>query len=196
MNRFNPVFLLLLFLIVPFTSHAEIMLPGLEAPVKVIRDSNGVPHIYADNEHDLFFMQGRIHAQDRLFQMDLLRRSAAGTLAEILGVSARDSDIEARTIGLNRAALRSRDAHPQAMIDTLQAYGDGVNSFLDEAEAEVGGLPLEYQLRGLSTVKRWTPLDSILVGKALAAGTSLIVTDDIDLTVALGTYQALGTGSA
>jgi penicillin amidase len=194
MNRFKPVISLILLLIASFSVRAGIMLPGLEAPVTLVRDSNGVPHIYADNEHDLFFMQGRVHAQDRLFQMDLLRRSAAGTLAEVLGQSALQSDVEARTIGLNRAAERSLAAHPRPMLDVLQAYSDGVNSFLDEAEAS-HQLPPEYGILGLSTVRRWEPLDSVLVGKALAAGTSLIVTDDIDLTIAQGTYAALGAGT-
>ncbi len=103
-------------------------------------------------------------------------------------------DIEARTIGLGRAALRSLAAHPAEMIAILQAYSDGVNSFLDAAEA-AGQLPPEYGGLGLGTVKRWEPLDSILVGKALGAGTSLDVTADIDLTIALQTYQGVGMAS-
>lgn len=193
MNRSKILLATFFLLIASHAAHAGTMLPGLEAPVTVVRDSNGIPHIYADNEHDLFFMQGRIHAKDRLFQMDLLRRSAAGTLAEVFGPSVLPTDVETRTIGLSRAAERSLAAHPQEMIDILQAYSNGVNSFLDEAEAwPESNLPPEYQGLGLSTVKRWEPLDSILVGKALAAGTSLIVADDIDLTIALGTYQAVG----
>ena len=193
MNNFRLFLITFFLLIASYAGHAGTMLPGLEAPVTVVRDSNGIPHIYADNEHDLFFMQGRIHAEDRLFQMDLLRRSAAGTLAEVFGASLLPTDVETRTIGLSRAAVRSLAAHPQEMIDILQAYSDGVNSFLDEAEAwPESRLPPEYIGLGLSTVKRWEPLDSILVGKALAAATSLIVADDIDLTIALGTYQAVG----
>jgi penicillin amidase len=193
MNRYRLFLATLFLLIVPYAAQAGISLPGLEATVTVERDSNGIPHIYAENEHDLFFMQGRIHAEDRLFQMDLLRRSAAGTLAELFGASVLQTDVETRTIGLSRAAVRSLAAHPQEMIDILQAYSDGVNSFLDEAEADpLSRLPLEYLGLGLFTVKRWQPLDSVLVGKALAAGTSLIVTDDIDLSIALGTYQAVG----
>jgi penicillin amidase len=80
------------------------------------------------------------------------------------------------------------------MIAMLQAYAEGVNSFLDEAES-AGRLPPEYAGLGLASVKRWTTLDSVLVGKALAAQTSLIVTDDIDLTLALGTYETVGDQS-
>lgn len=194
MTKANLIVAVLFVLTISHTAQAGIMLPGLEAPVTVVRDSNGIPHIYADNEHDLFFMQGRIHAEDRLFQMDLLRRNADGTLAEVLGLDAVPTDVEIRTIGLGRAALRSLAAHPQEMLDVLQAYSDGVNSLIDQAEA-AGQLPPEYGGLGLTSVKRWQPLDSVLVGKALAAGTSLIVTDDIDLTIALGTYQAIGAAA-
>jgi len=194
MTKVNIIVSVLFLLTVSYTARAGIMLPGLEAPVTVVRDSNGIPHIYADNEHDLFFMQGRIHAEDRLFQMDLLRRNAEGTLAELLGPDAVPNDVEIRTIGLGRAAVRSLAAHPQEMLDVLQAYSDGVNSLIDQAEA-AGQLPPEYAGLSLTSVRRWQPLDSVLVGKALAAATSLIVTDDIDLTIALGTYQAIGAAA-
>jgi len=163
--------------------------PGASA--SVVRDASGVAHISAANDYDLFYMQGRIHAADRLFQMDLLRRSAAGTLAEVLGTAAVQTDVETRTIGLGRAAERSLKAHPESMLNILQAYSDGVNSYIDEAET-AKQLPPEYGGLGLSSVRRWEPLDSVLVGKALGAATSLIVPDDIDLSIALGTYQAVG----
>jgi penicillin amidase len=194
MNRFILFLPTLAVLIMSFAVQAEVMLPGLDAPATVVRDSKGIPHILADNEHDLYFMQGRIHAQDRLFQMDLLRRSAAGTLAELLGPEAIQTDVETRTIGLGRAAERSLAAHPQDMLDILQAYSDGVNSYADQAIA-TGRLPPEYGGLGLKDVKSWEPLDSVLVGKALGAATSLLVPDDIELTVALETYKAVGAAS-
>jgi len=191
MHKSRIILTTLLLVIATFAARAEVMLAGLEAPARVVRDSNGIPHIKAANDHDLFFMQGRIHAQDRLFQMDLLRRSAAGTLAEVLGLSALPTDAETRTIGLSRAAVLSLDAHSPEMVAILQAYSDGVNSFLDQAEA-AGDLPLEYTYLGLTSVERWKPIDSVLVGKALGAATSLIVPDDIDLTIALKTYEGIG----
>ena len=183
-----------LFTIASFGAQAADTLPGLEAPASVIRDNNGIPHIYARNEHDLFFLQGRVHAEDRLFQMDILRRSADGTLAELFGPALIDNDVEVRTIGLHRAAKRSLDAHPAPMVAIFQAYADGVNSFIEQAEA-AKDLPLEYGELGVTSLRRWSALDSVLVGKALAAQTSLIVTDDIDLTIALGTYQGVGAAS-
>jgi len=153
MNKIKIILSILILLSATFESRAGLNLPGLVAPVKVLRDANGIPHITAANDHDLFFMQGRIHAEDRLFQMDLLRRSAAGTLAELLGMEVIESDVETRTIGLGRAAERSLAAHPPAMQALLQAYSDGVNSFLDQAEA-AGQLPPEYLGLGLTSVRQ------------------------------------------
>ena len=196
MIRSSLIPLLFIFLVIPFTAHARINLPGLEAPVTVMRDSNGIPHIYAENEHDLYFMQGRIHAQDRLFQMDLLRRSAAGTLAEVVGTAALPTDVETRAMNFRRAAELSMQEHSPQMLAILEAYSDGVNSFIDEAEADpFNRLPPEYLGLQLVTVERWQPLDSVLVGKALGAATSFSVTGDIDLTVAIGTYQGIGQGT-
>ncbi len=187
--KLDTVIACLVFLITALPVSAEAALPGLQAPVTVTRDINGIPHIDADNEHDLFFMQGRIHAEDRLFQMDLLRRSADGSLAELFGLQALQTDVETRTIGLDRAARRSLAEHSPQMIAILQAYADGVNSYIDDPGFR---LPPEYGALKLSAVRRWQPLDSVLVGKALGAATSLIVPDDIDLTIALGAYQQVG----
>ncbi|MBI2123015.1 MAG: penicillin acylase family protein, partial [Armatimonadetes bacterium] len=77
---------------------------GLQASVEVIRDRWGVPHLFAQNDHDLSFAQGYVHAQDRLWQMELNRRTAAGRLSEIFGPVTLDTDRFLRTIGLRRAA--------------------------------------------------------------------------------------------
>ena len=82
-------------------------LQGLQAAAQVSRDTFGIAHIKAGNDHDLYFMQGYVHAQDRLFQMDYNRRQASGTLAELFGNGALAADVELRTIGIRRAAVRS-----------------------------------------------------------------------------------------
>ena len=194
MKDINRILLSLFLLGASLTAQAETTLPGLEAPVTVVRDSSGIPHIFADGDHDVFFMQGWVHAQDRLFQMDLIRRQVSGTLAELLGPSALENDVISRTLGLGRAAERSLNAHPQRFKDLLQAYSDGVNAFIDSAEA-ANLLPLEYSVLQLSQVVRWTPLDSAMVGKGLAAQTSLSVMGDIDLTVALAAFRIAGSAA-
>ena len=188
--------LLPLFLLgVSLTVQAETVLPGLWAPVTVIRDSSGIPHIFAENDHDVFFMQGWVHAEDRLFQMDLTRRQVAGTVAELVGPSAVDfPDIFFRNLGLQRAAKLSLNAHPQAFRDLLQAYSDGVNAFIERAEA-ANALPPEYDLLQLTQVSRWRPLDSVLVGKGFALLTSLNVPGDINRTVTLETFRAVGAAA-
>ena len=81
----------------------------VEGEVEVILDRDGVPHIYASNDRDLYCAQGYIHARDRLFQMDLTRREVSGDLAEVLGPSVVGRDVQSRTVGLRRAAERSKD---------------------------------------------------------------------------------------
>ena len=112
---------------------------GLERPAKVLRDTFGVPHVFAKSEHDAYFMVGYLHAQDRLFQMDSSRRQASGTLAELLGPSALEDDAALRTIGLRRAAVRSLTAISPESRAGLEAYADGVNAWL-----AANSLPSEY----------------------------------------------------
>ena len=77
-----------------------------EEMIRLMRDRFGVPHISARNDHDVYFMQGYVHAGDRFFQMDASRRQASGTLAELLGPDALPGDVQLRTLGLRRAAAR------------------------------------------------------------------------------------------
>src|SRR4029453_8711127 len=84
-----------------------VKIPGLRAPASVVRDDDGVAHVKAQNAHDLFFLQGWVHSDDRLFQMDVRRRTGSGTLAELLGSSALPSDVQLRTYGLRRTVERS-----------------------------------------------------------------------------------------
>ncbi len=106
-------------------------LAGLQAPARVARDANGIAHIVAANDHDAAFLHGWVHAEDRLFQMDLVRRQASGTEAELMSESALASDVQARMIGMRRAAQRSLDVASPEGLELLQAYADGVNAWVD-----------------------------------------------------------------
>jgi penicillin G amidase len=114
----------------PKTKTETVKVAGLERPAKVLRDTFGVPHVFAKSEHDAYFMVGYLHAQDRLFQMDSSRRQASGTLAELLGPSALEDDAGLRTFGLRRAAVRSLAAVSPQSRAVLDAYADGVNAWL------------------------------------------------------------------
>ncbi|MCJ7453486.1 MAG: penicillin acylase family protein [Steroidobacteraceae bacterium] len=140
-----------------------VSLAGLHGPARILRDVDGMPHIYAFDEHDALFLQGWVQAQDRLFQIDVLRRQASGTLAELVGSGALPSDIELRTIGLARGAARSLAAYSPATRAGLQAYADGVNAWVAR-----NPLPIQYAGLEITKFSPWTALDCAIIGKALA----------------------------
>jgi penicillin G amidase len=136
-----------------------IALPGLREPVEVIRDEWGVPHIYARNTHDLFFAQGFVHAQDRLWQMDMYRRVWEGRLAEILGADFVRHDALVRRVQ-HRGPFDEREwttYHPEGRA-IFDAFAAGVNAFIAHAGDE---LPVEFRLTGLTPLP-WTAETSVL----------------------------------
>ena len=165
----------------------SVPMPELSAPVTVYTDANGIPTIVGDTEHDVNYVRGFLHARDRLFQMDYLRRVASGTLAELLGPGALSSDVELRTLGLRRGALETWQHMTADEKAWVKAYSDGVNAFLAAADQ----LPPEYGALELTQVERWTPVDSLIIGKLLAFQLSFD-SGVVDRTVRLATYQAVG----
>jgi len=129
---------------------------GLAADVHITRDAHGVPHIRASSDMDAYFAMGYLHAQDRLWQLELARRVAQGRLAEVLGQQALSSDIWMRTLDIHGAAERAWPALAPDAKRSLQAYADGINARLDEGTT----LPPEFLLLGV-TPERWTPIDSL-----------------------------------
>jgi penicillin amidase len=158
---------------------------GLDQPVRVIRDVDGIAHLSAVSEHDLYFMQGWIHAEDRLFQMDVFRRQASGTLAELFGAPALASDVELRTLGLRRAAERSLAVVSDPARADLEAYAEGVNAWVASHP-----LPPEYGVLELTTFQPWDPVDSLVIAKLIAFGLSFDL--DVESTVVLQTYVTAG----
>jgi penicillin amidase len=137
-----------------------VTLPGLSAPVTIQRDAHGVPHIRASSLDDLLFAQGFVTAQDRLWQMDSLRRHAAGTLAEILGPSLLAHDRVQRTLELRNSADRALTTLPSDQLHQAERYAAGVNASI---ELQRTHLPLEFRLLRYQPVP-WTPRDTILIG--------------------------------
>jgi penicillin amidase len=139
----------------------EVQLRGLQKPVNVLRDRWGVAHIYAQNQHDLFFAQGVVAAQDRLFQMEMWKRAGQGRLAEILGPAFLPRDINARALryrGDMHAEFESYSPDTQAI---LTAFTDGINSYVASVSARGGpGLPMEFKLAGFSP-DAWHPEDCL-----------------------------------
>jgi len=138
----------------------DLHLAGLSAPVIVCRDAHGVPHIEAVTEEDLFFAQGYVTAQDRLWQMDLFRRNATGELAEVIGSSMVRHDRAQRVLQFRNTARRIYANQPPADRARLDAYARGVNLFIAQHQAS---LPPEFRLLGYRP-QPWSGVDSVSIG--------------------------------
>ncbi len=132
-------------------------LAGLRDRVVVVRDRNAVPHIQAANALDAYYALGYVHAQDRLWQMQMNKRIVAGRLAEILGPSALDTDRFLRTLGVRRNAEAILAQMPSDARAVLQAYADGVNAFIDTRKS---ALPPEFLIVG-TRPEHWQPVDTL-----------------------------------
>lgn len=130
------------------TLSGELALDGLVEPVEILYDEYGVPHIYANNADDAYFALGYVHAQDRLFQMEMLRRAAAGRLAEVLGPDLTKVDRLFRTLGLNKFAESNAEqflsSDTAAYQRAVYAYQKGVNQFIN-----TGTTPVEFHIMGI-----------------------------------------------
>jgi penicillin amidase len=164
----------------PQTSRESISFPSLKDEVTIRRDERGIPFINAQKEADLYFAQGYATAEDRLWQMDFLRRTARGELAEIVGHSALEVDKLHRIYGFRSLAetlLARASDHTRKVLD---AYARGINAFIERCDAK--SLPLEFQVLQYQP-RPWTPVDSLALGKLFAEKLSFTV--DADLLRAL-----------
>lgn len=139
----------------------DIQLSGLQAPVEVFRDSFAIPHIYAENEKDLYMAVGYVMAQDRLWQMDLLRRVTTGRLAEILSDDLLEVDQLMRSLEMSKKSARMFTKASPQLTECILAFTDGVNQFIEQNQKH---LPFEFKLLGY-TPDQWEPIHSInLIG--------------------------------
>lgn len=136
---------------------------GLQALVTVRRDKWGIPHVHAQNRHDLFLAQGLLHAQERLFQMELNRRTANGQLAALFGEVALDTDRLSRTLGFARVAREIWEALDGGIKGDLTAYTAGINAYL----ASKPSMPVEFSLLR-HTPDEWTVYDSLAFSRVQA----------------------------
>src|ERR1700757_5491514 len=116
---------------------------GLQQPVQVLRDRWGVPHIYAQNQQDLFFAQGFVAAQDRLFQMELWKRSGQGRLAGVLGPGALQRDINARLLRYRGDMKAEYESYSPDTREILEAFTSGINAYI---ASRADNLPVEFQI--------------------------------------------------
>ena len=166
----------------------QIRMPGIEGRIEIIRDVDGVPHIYADTAHDVMFAQGFAEAQDRYWQMDFFRHVGNGELSEMFGASQIETDRFLRSMGWGDIAQRELLSLDLIVVEYLEAYAAGVNAFSDGRSG--GELSFEhYVLRAIArsyTPDRWTAADSLVFSKVLAWDLSGNLDEEIERSLLAG----------
>lgn len=164
-------------------------LAGLTQPVEVLRDKWGVAHIFAKNQHDLFFAQGFVAAQDRLFQMELWKRVGQGRLAEAIGPAFLERDVNARLLQFRGDMQAEYASYGPDTREILQAFTDGINAFIASAR-HAGKLPVEFKYAGFAP-EPWKPEDCLtrMAGFPMT-GNARAELYDAELVAALGPDKA------
>ena len=141
---------------------------GLEGPVTIVRDANAVPHIRASSDHDAFYALGLVHAQDRLWQMELSRRAAQGRLSEVLGERTYNVDKLMKTLDLYGLASRSFELQDERTKAALLAYAKGVNAWILQVNQDALGRGAPEFFAFGAELSPWTPVDSLAILKVMA----------------------------
>ena len=142
----------------------KILLDGLKEDAKIVIDSWGVPHIFAQNEKDLFFACGFMHAHERMWQMDMTRRAGLGRLSEVFGKVTLDRDKFMRSLGLAEGARKDYEKLSSKMKELLVSYCEGVNSWMSSRKMN---WPLEFLILRYRP-EPWTPTDSLVIKEIMA----------------------------
>ncbi|HRG36222.1 MAG TPA: penicillin acylase family protein [Chitinophagales bacterium] len=167
----------------------KLSISGLKEDVEIIRDELGIAHIYANNINDLMFAQGYVHAQDRLFQMELNRKVARGTLSEIIDIKALDSDRIARTMGYERVAKLDWELFDESEQQIIIDYCHGINAYITSADFK---LPIEFTLLKFKPEK-WHPMDVASFSRLLI---SLLTWGWYDEIIRAKLIEAVGAAAA
>src|SRR5579872_708300 len=160
---------------------------GLHEPVEILRDRWGVPHIYAKNTDDLFFAQGWITAKDRLFQIDLWRRTGTGKLAEVLGPSAVGRDRVARLVRFRGDWAKEWDSYAPDARRIVVAFVNGINAYIKSLN---GKRPLEFRLGGYDP-GLWTPED--VAARVAGLGMTSNLTQEVNRAIEIASFGVANT---
>ncbi|RJE82284.1 penicillin acylase family protein [Paracoccus onubensis] len=152
---------------------------GISAPVEIVRSTENVPHIFGETDEDVFFALGVAHAQDRLFQLTVLRRAAQGRLSEIYGATAFPLDNLARRLGLQERAEASVAAQDSETLAALEAYSAGINEWIRQVNENAMGKGAPEFFLFPDQITYWQPADSLAILKLLAASSSRAVGDEV-----------------
>jgi penicillin amidase len=147
--------------------NAEIEVPNLERPVEIVRDNANVPHIFAPKDEDVFFGLGFAHAQDRLWQMTTMRRTAQGRLSEVFGAATLDVDKLLRRLDIYALSVASMEALDEKTQNALRAYAAGVNARLDQINSDALGRGAPEMFLFNAPMAPWRPADSIAIVKLM-----------------------------
>ena len=173
-------------------TRGEVTVAGLQEPVEILRDENGVPHIYAETTRDMYFAQGYVHAQDRFWQMEFWRRIGAGRLSELLGEATLSTDVFLRTMGFADLAEQEYELLSPEVQRALDAYAEGVNAYIGSRGP--GRLSLEHGLLALQGVdveiEPWRPENTLTWLKIMSYDLGQNLQTELD-TLAL--VRAVGT---
>lgn len=160
----------------------EISLPGLSAPVEIVRDNANVPHIFSSfgaSDEDVYYGLGYAHAQDRLWQMAIMRRTVQGRMAEVFGIRSVESDVLLRRLDLYRLAQQSVSAQSPQTLQALNAYSAGVNARIQEINEEALGRGAPEMFLFNMPMAPWQPADSIALMKLMALRASNHLQDEV-----------------
>ena len=147
--------LLLLISALTLSCSNSIELGGIVDEVEVLRDNYGINHIYANNQNDLFFMQGYLAAKDRLFQFEIWRRQATGTVSEIFGEDELERDIGTRLFKFRGDIKDELNHYHEDGFEIVSSFVSGVNKYIEEVNANPDLLPIEFDILGIKP-EAWT----------------------------------------
>ncbi|MDR6265392.1 penicillin acylase family protein [Roseobacter sp. N2S] len=169
--------------------NADYSLRGLNGPVEIVRDTNDVPHIFADQPNDVYFGLGFAHAQDRLWQMTMLRRTAQGRLSELFGAETAKIDDFVRRLDLADLSRASFEYQTEEVKDALRAYSAGVNAWLSVVQKDALGRGAPEFFLFSPEIEPWTPADSLSILRVMALQLSGHLRNEIvraQVTLAVG----------
>jgi len=181
----SAVFLLGLCLLYYFASRslpdytADLHFPTVSQELEIVRDNKGVPHVFANTDADAYFGLGFAHAQDRLWQMTLMRRSAQGRLSEIFGADTVEADEFIRRMDIYRLAQKSVSAQSPEALQALQSYSAGVNAWLKTIQTDALGRGSPEFFLFKPEIAPWVPADSLAILKLMALRSSKSLELDI-----------------
>lgn len=156
----------------------EVQYSKLNSSVSVYESFNGIPHIIANSDNDLYFAIGYYHAKDRLWQMDIMRRAAEGRLSEAFGEKTLKQDLFLRSLDLKLISKNSMDALSPKSLEILKKYSEGINSYIQKNKHH-----LQFEFGALNySPEKWTPYHSVLIGKLMSFEMSFSFWTDYSLS--------------